>query len=323
MHDCAAARNYTILLDMPLSLDPFNLVRNKPIVSFSPTTPSRFGVLPRHRPEEVKWYESSPSVIFHTAVAWDDADAAHLVCCRLNSSHLVYAAGNLDVPRSEALPSGKHDTCELHYYRFALDCASAPPAPPKPSHSFPLSSMPFEFPTLPLKESMKAARFVYGCSMRNGTFSAALGQAAKIDCLVKVDIQTLIARGVKHGNDEDTAVDRRTVLEILDEQSDREAEQVDEVPIRIFTLPPGMYAQECSFVARSNQRSEDDGFLLTYVFDESQLDPATGDPRDDAKSELWVVDAWNMRDVVARVELPQRGQFFLSLCRSCDCILNQ
>jgi len=54
---------------------------------------------------------------------------------------------------------------------------------------------------------------------------------------------------------------------------------------------------------------------VTYVFDESQLD-ASGECRSDAKSELWVIDAKDMKTIVARVHLTQRvpyglhGSFF-------------
>ena len=50
---------------------------------------------------------------------------------------------------------------------------------------------------------------------------------------------------------------------------------------------------------------EDDGWLVTYVFDESQLNE-NGEVSEDSKSELWIIDATGMEDVVAKVILPQR-----------------
>ncbi|GKZ26545.1 hypothetical protein AbraCBS73388_002789, partial [Aspergillus brasiliensis] len=76
-------------------------------------------------------------------------------------------------------------------------------------------------------------------------------------------------------------------------------------PIKIFALPSGYYAQECSFVPRKDSVSEDDGWLVTYVFDEAWLDDR-GFPLPDAHSELWIIDAVSMKDVVGRVVLPQR-----------------
>lgn len=51
--------------------------------------------------------------------------------------------------------------------------------------------------------------------------------------------------------------------------------------------------------------AEDDGWLSTYVLDESQLDE-DGWCRDEAVGELWVIDAKGMEDVVGRIKFPQR-----------------
>ena len=87
-------------------------------------------------------------------------------------------------------------------------------------------------------------------------------------------------------------------------------EAIHDDPIKAFRMPPLWYAQEPRFVSRANAQSEDDGFLLFYAFDESQLDNQ-GECRADAVSELWVLDAKNMRDVIARVRLPQRVPYGL------------
>ncbi|OQV03117.1 hypothetical protein CLAIMM_08207 [Cladophialophora immunda] len=157
---------------------------------------------------------------------------------------------------------------------------------------------------------MGQARYVFGCSTSRGTFGAALGRAVKIDCLVKADAETLIKRGktyslAQHALD---CVDTRSVDEILHSQEEDD-------PLSIFRLPQGWFAQEPHFVPRERGTREDDGWLLTYVFDESQLD-SSGECRPDAKSELWVIDARDMKTVVARVHLTQRvpyglhGNFF-------------
>ncbi|GAA5998456.1 carotenoid oxygenase family protein [Rhodotorula paludigena] len=322
MHDMAASRTHSILLDMPLSLDPRNLVVGKPVIAYDPTQPARFGVLPRHEPDRVRWYEAPACIIFHTAFAFDEYDAAsrlaavNLVACRLNSPRLVYAAGNLDLPAAQALASGAKEACELYYYRFPLASSPSDPADLAPSHAFPLAAIPFEFPTVPQDRVVGPSKYVYGCSIKHGNFDEALGGAAKIDCLVKVNVDALVRRGVKRAEagegGPEQPIDERTVVQVLAEQTARQGDaSTDDEPLRIFELPPRHFAQESSFVPRAKPRSEDDGFLLTYVFDEHQLDPASGRPKDDAKSELWVIDAWDMRTVVAKVKLPQRVPYGL------------
>ena len=57
---------------------------------------------------------------------------------------------------------------------------------------------------------------------------------------------------------------------------------------------------------------EDDGWLVCYVFDEGTgLHPSTGVVLPGASSELWIIDAKNMKDVVCRVTLPQRVPYGL------------
>lgn len=313
MHDFGVSLAHTVIMDLPLSLDPRNLARNQPVVSYDPSTPSRFGVFPRWRPEEVRWFETNPCCIFHTANTWDETSlnvftkapeitAVKMLACRLTSASLVFSAGDIAAPIPKISSSPKYpievEQCRLYYYRFSLA------TPNVISHQFALSAIPFEFPSVRSSVSMSSAQYIYGCSVSDSSFGAALGRAVKIDSLVKINVEKLIARGHANPPTQITGcVDTRSVPEILASSDPDDA-------IKIFKLPPGFYAQESSFVARSDGTSEDDGWVLSYVFDESQLDE-DGNAGADAKSELWVVDARNMRDVVCKVQLPQRVPYGL------------
>ncbi|KIW88681.1 uncharacterized protein Z519_10727 [Cladophialophora bantiana CBS 173.52] len=318
MHDFGVSLHHTVITDLPLSLDPLNLTMNKPVVAYDPTSLARFGVFPRYFPQKILWFKTSPCCIFHTANTWDDqavdkatgqmkTTAVNMLACRLTSASLIFSAGNVPFPQPTSNESDREEEqCRLYYYQFSL----AQPEENGITHQFALSAVPFEFPNVRKDRTMDRAKYVFGCSTSKGTFGTALGRAVKIDCLVKVDAETLIKRGKNdsHVQSITGCVDTRSVNEIL------ESQQEDD-PISIFRLPPGCYAQEPHFVPRENGAREDDGWLLTYVFDESQLD-ASGECRPDAKSELWVIDARDMKTIVARVHLTQRvpyglhGNFF-------------
>ncbi|KAG0650249.1 Carotenoid cleavage dioxygenase [Hyphodiscus hymeniophilus] len=314
MHDFGVSLTHTVIMDLPLSLDPWNLAKNEPVVSYDPSGRSRFGIFPRWQPEAIRWFETNPCCIFHTANTWDEvtmnpftntpkSTAVNMLACRLTSASLVFSAGDVAVPipkpTSSILYPAEEEQCRLYYYRFSLSSTEN-----TISHQFALSSIPFEFPSLRDDVSMTAARYIYGCSVSDSSFGAALGRAVKIDSLVKIDATALIQNSNQAAPTPIIGcVDNRSVSEIL-------ASKDPSDPIKIFKLPPGIYAQESRFVARANGKSEDDGWLLSYVFDESQLDE-DGNAGPGSKSELWIIEATEMKEVVCRVMLPQRVPYGL------------
>lgn len=324
MHDFGVSANYTIIMDLPLSLDPLNLIKNLPVVSYDPSGSSRFGIFPRYHPDRVCWFETNPCCIFHTANSWDstvasivpgspDTEIINMLVCRLTSASLVFSAGALAAP----IPVGtipdlqmEEEQCRLYFYQFYLpsnfdvDKNHDSAEPNIIAHQWALSAIPFEFPSLRDSVSMSAAKYIYGCSVSGTTFGAALGRAVKMNSLVKVDVETLIEKGmIDPPTQISGCVDMRSLSEILESNDPLD-------PIKVFRMPPGWFAQEPRFVPRQNGACEDDGWLLSYVFDESQLD-LDGNCNPQANSELWIIDAKNMKNVVARIHLPQRVPYGL------------
>lgn len=315
MHDFGVSLSHTVIMDLPLSLDPRNLARNLPMVSYDPSGKSRFGVFPRWNPSVTRWFETNPCCIFHTANTWDEittnpankhsqVTAVNMLACRLTSASLVFSAGDIAAPIPKAQSSSKYtveeEQCRLYFYKFDL----LNPNLNTISHQFALSAIPFEFPSLRDDVSMSAAQYIYGCSVSGSSFGAALGRAVKIDSLVKIDALELISRGLKTPPTPIVGcVDIRSVPEILNSLDPND-------PIKIFKLPPNVYAQESRFVPRKNGTSEDDGWVLSYIFDESQLDQF-GDVKAGASSELWIIDAKEMKEVICKVQLPQRVPYGL------------
>jgi len=357
MHDFGCSTTHTVIMDLPLSLDPLNSFKGTPTVAYDPTKPSRFGVFPRHSPKDVKWFETDASCIFHTANTWDEVDESNgevtginMLCCRLTSATLVFAAGNIaapaPIPCKAPVPAKRkrmsffspynpnleashverdmgekepllrtvsnpevveeedelfeEDQCRLYYYHFSLNSSS-----PSITSQYALTSVPFEFPSTHPAKTMQSARYIYGCSTTTSSaFGAALGKATKIDAIVKIDAGTLIERGRRNPP--------RSVTGVVDDRSVEDIGLNDET-IGIFKLPAGWFAQEPRFVPRDGAEAEDDGYLLFYAFDESQLDSVSGEISGEEKchSELWVLDAKNMKTTVARVVLPQRVPYGL------------
>lgn len=321
MHDFGVSNAHTIIMDLPLSLDPLNLLKRRPAVSYDPNGKSRFGIFPRYRPEDIKWFETNPCCIFHTANSWDscvprpksegrETPVVNMLVCRLTSAALVFSAGDLAAPIPIGdVPADKQEEeqCRLYFYQF---CLSSPllleeNKRNKILHQWALSKIPFEFPSLRDSVSMSPAKHIYGCSVSGTTFGAALGRAVKINSLVKIDVERLIHEGIRNPPMSITGcVDGRNIAEIA-------ASNDPQDPIKVFMMPEGWFAQESRFVPRNNGSSEDDGWILSYVFDESSQLDSYGECIANAKSELWIIDAMNMKDMVARIYLPQRVPYGL------------
>ena len=320
MHDFGVSGSHTIIMDLPLSLDPLNLAKNKPVVAYDPTSRARFGIFPRYRPHDIRWFETNPCCIFHTANSWDSVDLAsgaqhpkptsvNMLACRLTSASLVFSAGNIAAPQpihDIPIHQREEEQCRLYYYQF--DMSARTPHDPTNSNiitqQWALSAIPFEFPSLRDSASMSAAKFIYGCSVSGTSFGAALGRAVKINALVKIDVETLIDRGLRDPPSPITGcVDTRSMPEVLASNDPMD-------PIKVFQMPEDWYAQESRFVPRRGGVAEDDGWILSYVFDESQLEE-DGECKPGARSELWIIDAKNMTDVVAKIHLPQRVPYGL------------
>lgn len=323
MHDFGVSSTHTIILDLPLSLDPMNIMKGKPSVHYDPTVPSRFGIMPRYEPDRARWFETKACCIFHTANTWtttsmssstgQEETIVHLLACRLTSAGIVFVTGDIVPPATQKIidQDEEEEQCRLYYFQFNLTTG-------KIEYEFALSAIAFEFPSLPHNMEMAQARYLYGTSAAQERFDVKL--AAKIDCLVKIDVLRLIEEGkAKYGSEGGVVpitgcVDQRSILQILEEGRGDDA-------IKVFRFPPRHFAQECQFVPRAKvagveEADEDEGYLLTYVFDESQLgedgepdDYGTAEKR--AKSALWVIDAKSMEKAVCKIKLPCRVPYGL------------
>ena len=124
-HDMAITPNYTILHDLPLfyDMEAFGAGRHK--LKFHPELPSRFAVVPRHgKPEQIRWFEASPTYMYHVSNAWEEDDGQ-------GGTEIVMTGTPFRLPRDvarqarrEALPE---DACppraRLHVHGVALQPA--------------------------------------------------------------------------------------------------------------------------------------------------------------------------------------------------------
>ena len=88
MHDFAITENYTILVDIPVALQPGKLLRGESPIVFEAERPTRFGILPRYGDNStVVWFEIPGFALFHTINAYEQGDEVLLFASRMDSTY--------------------------------------------------------------------------------------------------------------------------------------------------------------------------------------------------------------------------------------------
>ena len=182
MHDFGVSRQHTVIMDLPLSLDPTNSIKGKPVVEYDVNGVSRFGIFPRWHPEQIRWFETRACSIFHTANTWEgsamvrrgrggggekeggeeeevEVPTVEMLACRLTSASLVFAAGGIAAP-AVTVPH------KLPPKRSSAGCTTTPstspllllppPPPPHPNPSRPRTASSPNTPSQPSPSSSPA-----------------------------------------------------------------------------------------------------------------------------------------------------------------------
>jgi len=235
MHDFAITENYTIFMDLPVTIRPERMQQGQSMIMFESDRPSRFGILPRHGDNSnIRWFESSSCYVFHTLNAYEQGDEVVLIACRMSSTS-VLGFSDIDDPDAN-IP-------RLHQWRFNLNTGAV-------SESR-LDDLAGEFPRV--NENFLGRQTRYGYVNKSAPTPVPL-----FDGVIKYDFHSGTSQ--------------------------------------IHEFGTGRYGGESVFVPRPNATGEDDGWLMTFVYDE-----ATN------TSELLVMNAQDVTtEPVARVLIPQR-----------------
>ncbi|MDZ7958413.1 MAG: carotenoid oxygenase family protein [Aulosira sp. DedQUE10] len=236
MHDFAISENYTIFMDLPLTLSAERLHRGEPMLMFESDRPSRFGIVPRSGDNgNIRWFESSPCYVFHTLNAYEEGDEVVLIACRMSSTTVLVTTD------SQADPDG--NIPRLHQWRFNFKTGTV--------REQQLDDVAAEFPRI--NENFLGRQTQYGYTGRLANTPLPL-----FDGVIKYDISSGKSQTHEFGQ--------------------------------------GRYGGEAVFAPRPGATTEDDGWLITFVYDENS-----------GNSELIVVNAQDITgEPVARVIIPQR-----------------
>ncbi len=236
MHDFAITQNYTIFMDLPLTLSAERAQRGEPMLMFESDRPSRFGIVPRHgNNSNIRWFESVPCYVFHTLNAYEEGDEVVLLACRMSSTTVLMS--------EDSQPNLDGNIPRLHQWRFNLQTGTVSETQ--------LDDIAAEFPRVNENFLGQQTQYGYAGKMANSPLPL-------FDGLIKYDLSNGKSQTHEFGK--------------------------------------GRYGGEAVFAPRLGATTEDDGWLITFVYDESSK-----------TSELVVVNAQDVSsEPVARVIIPQR-----------------
>ncbi|KAI1315420.1 hypothetical protein EDD11_000808 [Mortierella claussenii] len=329
MHDFAITPTYSIIIKVGYVLDPVkNIRRGQPLMSFDESLPTRFGIVPRHfnhKRDKILWFEAPTCHIFHTANAWEEKDVdgnVIAVCMTACRSERFVASINQWAPTGpndngggkapeeykEAYVhpgDGKYDQQDpdatfLTLFRFDLKAMQ--------THITTLTTISGEFPVFNFDWYMRPeSRYTY----------IAVGPpplphtGQKIDGIMKLDTRAVIERQqelLKQGGLKNNGGHGQWEI------GTQELLQVEKKHHRVHRFGGSFYGGEAFFVPNlptheGEELEEDDGHVLVYVYDESQMKEDIVIHPDRQVTELWIFDAKNIgqeHGPVAKVKIPRR-----------------
>ena len=268
MHDFAITANYTIFMDLPYVFSLKSMVSKGIPFSFNESRPSRFGIMPRYgTSKDIVWFEDDPCFVFHTLNAYEVVDdkgtveEVVLLACRMKRGTIAalpgHSASKQHQSNGNRLPLSADDAGRLHEWRFNLKNGSV--------KSRKLDDRASDFPRFNEQLMGNQNRFGYVATVQVNQQSG----APEFTEIIKHDFKTgsNVAREYGRG---------------------RFGGEALFVPRTAPSVP-----EQFAKVAQGN---EDDGWLLSFVFDAQSQ-----------SSELLVLDARTIDvEPVARVLLPRR-----------------
>ena len=123
-HDMAVTQHYTVLHDLPLFNDMAALGAGRHKLEFHAELPARFGVVPRHgTPQQIRWFEASPTYLYHVSNAWEEDDGRGGVEIVMTGTPFRAprdAGGALDAQRLPKMLATLDSDHVFHEWRFNL-----------------------------------------------------------------------------------------------------------------------------------------------------------------------------------------------------------
>eukprot|EP01095_Lingulamoeba_sp_RSL-Kostka_P016220 TRINITY_DN785_c0_g2_i1.p1 TRINITY_DN785_c0_g2~~TRINITY_DN785_c0_g2_i1.p1 ORF type:complete len:560 (+),score=206.38 TRINITY_DN785_c0_g2_i1:97-1776(+) len=298
MHDMAITENYSIFLDFPVEFHPEQIVKSGyPIVFVE--RKSRFGVTPRYseNSKALEWFEFEPGYAFHVLNSWEEGDEIVVVACRSRKLQFSHISNSLHDESSSPF---------LYEFRINLETKTTS-----------------ERRLYPYSNNNEFSNCVEEEENNNNNNHKENNYKHALKCEFPVIHPYYLGRKNNYGYVATISHEREEPLfdgVVKIDMTDEEYKIIGQIK-----FGKNKFGGECQFIPRNinqlhnnqaqfDELEEDDGYLITFVYDE-----------DTDSSSVWIMDAQSFDpEPLAVITLHQRVPYgFHGIFVSSHQILNQ
>lgn len=268
-HDISITKQYNLILDWPLIIDVDRLKRGGNLMNFEGDTIARVGIMPRYGDAKtIRWFNVEMNYTFHIINSYEEGDEVVLHGCRARVSFLPAKEGmdRLEWFSRAVTPNGIEDANDssidgalvthAHEWRFNMKTGDVV------EKDLTDDSFSIEMPKI--NENFVGYKHKYAYADVVDIEASKKVGMPKYGKLVKLHLQDMI----------------------LGESVKKE----------FYDPGPNTYLSEPLFVPRPHSIDEDDGWIVTYVHDETSN-----------ISQVHILDSKNFSaKPLAKIHLPQR-----------------
>ncbi|XP_073151017.1 carotenoid 9,10(9',10')-cleavage dioxygenase 1-like isoform X2 [Henckelia pumila] len=269
-HEIGITKRYNVIMDFPLTIDINRVITGGPLIKYNNDGYAQIGVMPRYGDSEsVQWFKVEQSCTFHIVNCYEHGDEVVVLACRASNS--IIPGPDFGLNKFEWFSKGfkqiEGSECESFFsrvYEWRLEMITGEVT----ERNLTGTEYSMDFPMI--NERFIGIENKFGYTQVVDSNASAISGMAKYGALAKLNFK-----------------DRK--LELSNPQEGL-------VEVEYHKFPENTFCSGAAFVAKSGGLAEDDGWIITYVHNEST-----------DTSQVYIVDATKFsEEPVAKISLPRR-----------------
>ncbi|XP_073135232.1 carotenoid 9,10(9',10')-cleavage dioxygenase-like isoform X3 [Henckelia pumila] len=261
---------YNVIMDFPLTIDVNRLITGGPLMKYNKEGYAQIGVMPRYGDSEsVKWFRVEPNCMFHIINCYEHGD--EVVALAITSSTSIIPGPDFGMNKFEwfskrfkKIEQSEDESFFSRVYEWRLNMNTGEVTERN------LTGMKYSMELPIINEKFIGIENKFGYAQVADLNASSTSGMTKYGGLAKLYFE---GRKVELSNQHDGLIQ-----------------------VEYHMFPENTFCSGAAFVPKSGGHAEDDGWIITFVHDEST-----------DKSQVYIVDATKFsEEPVAKISLPKR-----------------